>query len=447
MGAVPTLSCPRCGRGAPPGAAFCGSCGASLSGEIEIELEQDGYVARTAHDVVLEPGHRRGRWAGAAVAAALVVAVAASIVSGGGDGRTAPTTSAASSTTTRATIAAATTATTAEGSPTTEAASTTTTTIQVEGAGAPLLGEQTGASLLLTTTRGVLRLELDTGRAVAVTPGGLPTFTEDLVPVRGGFVGWSQGTTRIVRYDQRDASTDQPPGAQLLGADRDGRAWLVVYGNDGRQSIGYVTDARSPLVAVEPPWTPDVYPQLLADGAGGVLQVVAGGVYRWEPGGQPTAVAAGTVVAAQGGFALTKLCYPDPMCRLTVTDVRRGTSTAMADVDGGAAQAVRVSPDGRWVVSSLTIADPAQRSELDAPLVLHEVATGRTVELPVDDGETLRNNGWMTGRLAWTSDDRWLFYASGPRTLSAWREGLAEPVRIQLPTETLTGGVGVVVPE
>lgn len=438
-----TLTCARCRRPVPDGAAFCPSCGAAVGAALEIELDDAPTAGDGASEVVFERGPSRSRRAGAGAAAALAVAIGAAVASGGGGDRTAATT-----TTTRVVRATTTTAppatTAAPAGPSTSAAPTTTTTIAVVGAGSPLLGEPVGATLLLTSVRGVVALDLDTGTAAPVDTGGRLVFAEDLLPVRGGFVGWSQGTVTVVRTDGGDRGEfgRTSGGGQLLGTDATGAAWLLQFEN-GPPALVRLVDASSPAQPVTLPLATTIYPFARPDGLGGLVQDAGGGVFRWEVGGTPVVLAEGLVVDAAGGFVLTQRCYPDPACTFTVTDVRGGAPRSLPVLAGDVVDATRLSPDGRWLVTNIATRGP---EPADGPLVLREVTSGRTVELAVANGKALRSNGWMRSRLAWTADGRWLFYLSDGRTLRAWRDGLDSPIDIVLPDESLTGGVAVAVP-
>lgn len=436
-----SLTCARCRRAVPEGASFCPSCGAAIGGELEVELDDATADAGAAHELVFErsAGRGRSRWAGAGVAAALAVAIGAAVASGGGGGEragTSTTSSAADRPTTTTPVR-----TTAAG-PSTSPPPTTTTTIAVEReAGLPLLGEPTGAHLLLTTSRGVIRLDLDAGTAEMAVPGRIPVFAEDVLAVRNGFVIWSQGTVRVVR--DGEVIDDVPrvaEGGQLLGTDATGAAWLYLFDDRG-PALAWVADAAAaqPVQRALVPWWPETYPNVRPDGIGGLVQSSGGGVFRWVGAQTPVGLTEGVLVDAAGGFVLTQQCYPDPACRLTVTDVRTGEARSVPVPVGELGDTIRLTPDGRWLVAPLANRDPAGTR----PVVLHEIGGDRTVELPVGAGRAV--NGFFRSALAWTADARWLFYVADDHRLMAWRDGLDAPIEVRLPESALTGGVAVAV--
>ena len=414
-----TVRCPRCSARLERDASFCTACGAP-SGRLEVEV--DGPAAPAdGHEVVFERPRRRGRLVAGALLGAVAVAVVANALTGGGDA-----TSSSTSTTT------------GSAARTVAGGSTTTVRQPVTIARGPLLGETTGLTLLVVGTQDVYRLELDTALLTAL-PDSVPY--DDVAPVRGGFLGWTQGAISLVPSDGRPARR-LVDGGQLLGEGPAGRQWFFDYqGSTLLRTIDAVDHAPETVnLTVEQ----GPFYAAAADGLGGVVGPQPGGVFRWFPGGASVAVAPGELMDARNGFALTRQCYPGPDCSVTVTDLRTARATIAAPYDGQRTRPARVSPDGRWLV--LGQAGDDGRNAPSPSFVLHRVADGAEVTFPTDYTAISGSGLNQRSGVAWSSDGRWLFTVTGSRRISAWREGLAQPVTIDLPDAYLQGPLAVELP-
>lgn len=429
--------CPRCRRATPAAAAFCPGCGAALGSDLVVEV--GGPAGRVPVPSGPEAGGgRRARRVGLGVAAALAVAIGASVVSGGGDGRSATTTSTTSDGVgTTSTVAAA---------PTTTAADepvTTTTLLPVSGpTGAPLLGEPTGLRVLVATNRGIQRLDLDAGTLTEVETPGRTYFADDLLAMRGGLAVLSEGELRFLPLDGPYEDRRSLSG-QLLSVDAAGRALALVY-TDGGAYAAVVDRAGAEPRRLDATLSTSVYPPAFGAGTGDLLLPVPGGVFAWRDGvSRP--VSAGAVVDAAGPFVLMRRCWPAPVCRLDVVDVATGGVRGSVDDDDPVAN-LRLAPDGAHLVRGIPF-DPARVGGRDPRLSVVRLSDGQVTTLSVDTSEAWNSNlgldPSLRGALAWSADGRWLFVVRTPSVLSAWRDGLAAPIDLTIPSVELRGPVAV----
>ena len=429
-----TARCERCrarlGRTAGP----CPSCGAQPGAELR--FEHDALL--DGNDVVFEHPPGRRRWIGGGLVAAVVAVAVANALAGGSDGRAASGRAAS----TFATLASS---TPARASATSSEPSTTTTVVPPEVVGAgPLLSEATGIRLALAGTSRLHVLDLDRG-VIETVPGS--AAYDDIAAVSGGVIAWSEGVVRAVRFDGR-TSTNLVASGQILAEGPRGTVWYASYDGGDVWTVSDVAAAPRPA----PAFAPDSNGRSARpDGLGGALVQRAGGVFRVAArGGVLVPLAPGELVDVNGAFALTRTCYPDPACELAVVDLRTAARRAVptAPVDGpvaasAGAQVGRISPDGRWLLSSVMNA----AGGAGAPVVLRSTVDGTMVEF-ASDYQPLsgplqidRSSG-----VVWSPDGRWLFTVTGVDRVSAWREGLAKPITIVLPSTYLMGALAVAVP-
>lgn len=444
---IGTVRCPRCRRAVADGAAFCPSCGAALGVEVavEVSVEADRNDTGPTHEVVFAPGRRRGR-VGVGVAVAVAVAVGASLAvgGGGGGGSAAPSTIARRTATT--TAAASTTPPSAATTPSSRPTTTTTSVVVVSRTPAPLLGETTGLRVLLAADQGVFRLDLDAGTMTLVRTDGVTIGADALVAMRGGSLRWSNGELYAIVDDRPTGQVPSFPG-QPLGVDLDGRAFALVYPSDGDQRpyVAVIDDAgalRRRLDLVLP--ADQFYPPAWPAGHGGLLVPASGGVFRWTAPGQPLQpVAAGVVIDVAGRFVLSRLCFPTPECRLTVTDLDAGAVASRPDASTTGFSGGRLSPDGRWFVRGPPIDYATGRVDTSKPLRVESMVDERVVELSLDIESPLHLDPFQGAGLAWSTDGRWLFYARGRHVLAAWRDGLTASIELAFPDLDLAGAMTV----
>lgn len=409
-------ACPSCGRRHSAGDAFCAACGRSLQGgeTPELTVELDG-----AHEVVLarSASPRRG-WA---VAAALALAaVVASVVVGGGDDGEAVTTTVPAATTSVG-AGPATTSTSTTDAPTTMPPSTT-----ISIGSAPLLGEPTGLGVLVRASDGDVHL-VDLDAATVATQSIDERYTELRWSPVGMVARLADGGWRILASGAE--SIPLGPEDNYLGSDSTGRAWFRRNSRGAQEDLVAV---RADPAATE---TLDVADGRYAvpDGLGGLVIDAPSGVYRWTDGAAVVRIADGRFEAAGGGVVVLGECDEAMRCRDVAADLRTGERTVLPDIDGVARAGYgygAVSPDGRAVIAVRGTDQTMVAVGLDGTVI--ELGTSLTgCFSPACSGSD------------WSPDGRWLVWQTPEGTISAWRAGLAAPVRLELPV-SVTNSFGVV---
>ncbi len=416
-------ACASCGRRLTRGSAFCAACGRPAGRDVgRLDIELDGSDASPdGHDVVLAPARASRRWLAGGLVAVLVAVVATSVASGRGDG------SAAGSTTTTSTTAAS----TPTGEASTTAASTTAPTSGDAAAlqqtfligTEPLFGEATGLALMVAVGPSSYRVDLDAATVTRVTFGS-GVFDLQLTPA-GLLFRSDDAPVAQLRRPGSDASTVEPlsDGDHFLGVGPADRAWFVRY-RPLAPSVFWYQDGDGPRSEFASPSGDYAVP----DGVGGLVLGAPGGVYRWVPGvDAPHRVSTGRLQFAGGGLAMVTECDEVLTCADTLLDVRTGerrpppvpaSGTEAPFTYGG------ISPDGQVVFV-------LDGTESGLPTWSAVAPDGTTVDL---------------GRLAtdcisvgcsfapqWSPDGRWVVWSPDQTTVTAWRPGLAAPVRLTLP--------------
>lgn len=343
--------------------------------------------------------------------AVLAAVVVVAILGGGGDGQPQP----------------ATTTTAAERTLTTQSLATTTSTPAPVVLGA-LLPEPTGTVLVAAGGRNVTVVDVDSGvvRTIRTDRSDDP-YTGDIYGLAASgagvlAVGPEGGFTVPLRAGDVPVTLPHAEVSAVLGSDRPGHFWLVIYNGNGTElrEVGSNGEETGRIVDDLPPFAE---PVVVADR--GLVVPLLGSLTLYDPDdGTARALGHGSAIAAHGDV-LARLACEALRCRLHLDDLAGGAGGVVADPPGATFQPYpfgAFSPDGRWLAVSV-----GETSALAGVgrLALVEVATRRVA---------LADEAPLYGAppsVAFSADSRWVFLVSGSGRLRAHRLETGEAVTIQ----------------
>lgn len=274
---------------------------------------------------------------------------------------------------------------------------TTSTTVPVTTTTALLpslqLGSPSGVRLLVTSERGVVLVELDTGLRTLVSPSR-----------RSSYAALAHG---VVAQDGKGieylSDSLEQPGVLFGTADvvvpspRVDRMWLVGYGS-ANATVREVDTTGA--VTAGPFAIPSAGVINATDDA--LVTSIDGAVELFDRQGHSRNLGNGEVVTAGADSVVVSDCDVTP-CALSVIDVHTGARTSIPDFeapDHVPNPSGRVSPDGRAAAVYEKAGDSVQ-------VRLVDLASGRTLAtgLPLGSGGP--------ALLAWSRDSKWVFAANG----------------------------------
>jgi hypothetical protein len=179
--------------------------------------------------------------------------------------------------------------------------------------------------------------------------------------------------------------------------------------------VGYVEPGAAPGFHPVALRAVDLVGAPVADGSGGLIFNAPGGTYRWDGASGTTArVGDGTMLDVRGGHLLVVECSASLACQWRVVDLGSGASwTASAGADTVRVDvAGSVSPDGRRFY--------VRSGGNEAPTITVYDDAGGAVTIGLDGGRA--------EDLRWSDDGRWLVGLRGQAGVMAWRPGLAAPL-------------------
>ena len=443
-------SCPRCLAPLRKVAAFCGTCGLAVGAAVELDDLADEAIAGGDEVVLRAPGGGRRTVAIGALVGLLVATVVVVATSGSGGGRAASVTINATTSSPAGHDSSGPDSSSPDSSdpetpspvairpvvPTTEPAAATTTGSRVvpapvtAGTGQPLLGEPSGLALVLVSPDGQLHhLALDTGRLdatafVDVPPNGPPTWFLS----EQGLV-YSSGTELRVRAtdgtERAIAGLSVGPN-ELMAPGPGSEIWAM---SANLEDIVLVRiDLRTASV-VEQKTLQNAY-LVGSDEAGRpLLQLRDGALWRLETSGAWTVVGGITTLPLGHDRYLETICSSPPACSLAVHSADRHVLIALPSPPGGEGRAVVAA------ASNGTLTALVRTPTTGDPTVEIYDANGTRIAVLTDyvaQNRLFRN----AGHLWWSPDGRWVFWL-GANGVHAWRQGLTDPVTIEIASDTI----------
>ncbi|MGH9137720.1 MAG: zinc ribbon domain-containing protein [Acidimicrobiales bacterium] len=382
--------CEACGAQVSRGALACPVCGADPDVML-VEIGHESTRRRLQPSGIRHPIGRRWLAACAAVVAVwLVVAFVASDDDDQNARGVAPTPERTTATSDRRRT-----------SPT----STASTTIS----GAPLLGEPTGLTLILSGDREEA-VDVDTGVVTRLDVGEVVMAQDDgLVTRGGGGLVWHPWPVTAGQ------AVDLGPGDLALPAGGGDRVWVVGYGPAPSGRLVRLDGGTVARLELPPGGGP--FPVTMGD----ALAVAAGGrVYVYDRDGSVTEVAVGDLLGTAGDRLVVRQCDIDLHCVVTLLHPVTGETQTLDDSGQSAWSfgwhgSFATAPDGRLATVVPQLPEDGTGSFSSAEVVILNPDGDRQVVTEVQ--------AYGPTAVAWSSDGRWLFWLDGTE---AWAVDTAD---------------------
>lgn len=408
-------SCSSCGQTQPGRGPFCTFCGEPLDAP-DLELLSGVAIDDSGTDVDLTTGPSRKR---SLLAVVGVVGALVGVAVWTGGNQSASSTS--STTTSSTTLSEPTTS----AAPTANGPTTTLATEPYQLASPVILGETTGARLLLLQldTNGPRRDVIVNADAGVVIP--LATTTEyssnmRLVATGQNLVGL-RGDQSVMVWQPNGQRTEFPADNRVSGfgaviASTRNVLWTQVYDPSGIATLRS-TDPATGQSITYPSLQQDAQFVGLDERERPVLSIGGAGTYALDVASTSfNRLWPNVVMSVAGDYRLQRECDDHLLCRSVV----RTAETVSEDLGlGGQVFLSILSPDGQHVATT-----SFQGEKYTVEVV--SVATQRHTVLA-----KLSASGGEPPMPVWTSDGRWMFVVVDEKVL-AWRDGLDAPITLAL---------------
>lgn len=259
----------------------------------------------------------------------------------------------------------------------------------------PLLGEQSGLTLLIKGPDGTTQIDLDTGASIDLSASAVADADADELAIVGSVVVAVSAHEALVFLDGREAGSVGPADTLFVQPGEEGQVWLVAAAEGS-------SDVRLSLVAsdgaVREVTTLSRGFRAIGATRSGLVVASGGLVFVVQPGGLVVSLGPGEVRAVSDRMVVLWRCDAVAACATVAVDPATGDRVETA-VDFGASDRLAVallSPDGSRL---------ARYSFSNVGLVGFDAVDAATGER-----YSIYEEGTSPYPMAWSPDGRWLFW-------------------------------------